>query len=64
MMNVDTDQGLCCGSARCVQLAPTVFAQDEDGLVVVLISQPSDELRDAVLGAARQCPTRAIEVTE
>lgn len=64
MMNVEADQELCCASARCVELAPDVFEQDDDGLVVVLIGQPCDELRDAVASAVRQCPTRAIEVNE
>jgi ferredoxin len=63
MMHVEADQDLCCASARCVQVAPTVFDQDEDGLVVVLVDHPEDSIQHAVLTAARQCPTRAITVT-
>jgi ferredoxin len=63
MMHIETDQDLCCASARCVQLAPTVFDQDDDGLVVLLTDEPESSLHDAVLTAARQCPTRAIAVS-
>lgn len=43
--------------------APQVFDQDEDeGTVVVIDPQPPAELREAVLSAARSCPTGAIHV--
>jgi ferredoxin len=35
-MRVEVDQSSCMGSGQCVLWAPTVFDQDNDGLVTVL----------------------------
>jgi len=48
----------------CVYRAPTVFDQDEDGLVVVLESNPPIELADDIRGAAEGCPVGAISLRE
>jgi ferredoxin len=59
-MRVLIDKEKCVASGQCVLIAPEVFAQDEDSLVVVLQEQPPPELHDKVRAAVRACPSAAI----
>jgi ferredoxin len=64
-MNVSVDQEKCCGAGTCVLIAPDVFDQrDDDGIVVLLDSQPSEQLHAAVREAASVCPAAAILLSE
>ncbi len=64
-MNVSVDQEACCGAGTCVLLAPEVFDQrDEDGIVVLLDSQPPEPLHATLREAASVCPASAIRLTE
>lgn len=64
-MKVTVDEDKCCGAGTCVMSAPDVFDQrDEDGIVVLLDSDPGAELHGAVREAAEMCPARAIEISE
>ncbi|MEV4835228.1 ferredoxin [Nonomuraea sp. NPDC049486] len=64
-MKVVVDEDSCCGAGQCVLLAPEVFDQrDEDGIVVLLDSEPGEERHAAVREAAAVCPGAAIEVEE
>jgi ferredoxin len=59
---VDTEK--CCGAGQCVLTAPDVFDQrDEDGIVVLLVSEPTGELHAAVQEAAQICPAAAITLS-
>jgi ferredoxin len=74
-MQVWVDQELCTGDGLCVQLAPTVFEFDVDGLAYVktqegqLLTDPGaraevpGEAAEAVLDAVDDCPGRCIFVT-
>jgi ferredoxin len=63
-MQVEVDQGRCCGAGQCVINAPQVFDQREnDGVVVVLNSHPAELLRADVERAVQLCPSRAISIT-
>jgi ferredoxin len=62
VMAVRADVELCCGSGQCVYLAPTVFGLDDDGLVVVLDSDPEGAELVVADEAVRDCPTRAISL--
>ncbi|GAA1534897.1 ferredoxin [Actinomadura kijaniata] len=63
-MKVGVDTGACVGSGQCAFLAPEVFDQrEEDGVVELLREEPPEDRRQAVLRAARSCPTHAIRVT-
>nr|CUI25734.1 Ferredoxin [Streptomyces thiolactonus] len=59
-LSVDTDK--CCGAGQCVLVAPEIFDQDDDGIVILLDSAPSDGLRDAVEDAIAICPADVIHV--
>ncbi|QUQ65571.1 ferredoxin [Kutzneria sp. CA-103260] len=64
-MKVTVDEDKCCGAGTCVLLAPAVFDQrDDDGIVILLDSQPSAELHAVVREAASVCPGAAIAVSE
>jgi ferredoxin len=63
-MTVSVDEGRCISAGHCVLVAPEVFDQrEEDGVVVLLTSEPSMDLEDPVHEAERICPARAIEVS-
>ncbi len=62
-IEVVADRGRCLGSGNCFYSDPEVFDQSEqDGIVIVVNPNPSDEHRDAVLLAANLCPGQAISV--
>jgi ferredoxin len=63
-MNIIIDVDKCCGAGHCVRSAPTVFDQDDDGIVVLLQASPHGAESDAARAAADQCPTWAIQLTE
>ena len=63
-MRVIVDLEKCCGAGQCVLLAPKVFDQRDDGIVVLLDEAPPKELRAAVREAATVCPGAAIKVEE
>jgi ferredoxin len=59
-LEIDIDHNACMGSGNCVYTAPGVFALDDDSIAYVVDPDASPE--EAVLTAARQCPTHAITV--
>jgi ferredoxin len=61
-MQVSAAKETCAVSSLCVYRVPTVFDQDEDGAVEILDANPPEALREAVLSAARACPTKSIQV--
>lgn len=64
-LEVVVDRSCCLGSGNCFYTDPDVFDQSEqDGTVILVNPNPSDEHRDAVLFAARLCPGQAITVRE
>jgi len=64
-MEIKVNEELCCGSGLCVVNADQVFDQrEEDGIVILLTSDPAPELQDAVPTAAAVCPTSAIKLVE
>ncbi|MFB9925320.1 ferredoxin [Amycolatopsis halotolerans] len=62
-MKVVVDQARCVGAGQCVLVAPEVFDQrDEDGIVVLLQENPTEDLHAQAKEAAQLCPALAIEV--
>jgi ferredoxin len=64
-MRVAVDTEACAGHGRCYDVAPGLFADDEDGYSVVKGdgSVSAGEAEAARL-AVRLCPERAITLTE
>lgn len=63
-MRVIVDRDKCCGAGQCVMIAPKVFDQQADGIVVLLDDAPPEALSTRVREAAAVCPTGAIKVVE
>lgn len=63
-MRVIVDVEKCCGAGQCVLLAPKVFDQQDDGIVLLLDAAPPRELHASVREAANVCPASAITVDE
>lgn len=62
-MAVEVKRDACVGAGQCALVAPDVFDQDDDGIVLLLEPEPEGSLLDAATRAARLCPARAITVS-
>jgi ferredoxin len=54
----------CQGYANCVDAAPEVYDIDDDGVVVLLQVEISDEQRPRLEEAARSCPVSALTIED
>lgn len=54
----------CQGYANCVVAAPDVYDIDDDGVVVVLKTEITDEERPRIEEAARSCPVSALIIED
>jgi ferredoxin len=63
-MKVTLNMDYCIASGACVLECPEVFAQHDDGTVVLLQAEPPASLHDQTRRAAAICPTKAIEIEE
>jgi ferredoxin len=61
-VRVVTDR--CISSGNCVDVASDAFDMDDDGLVVALVDEVDDQVRDQVELAVRVCPVQAILLQE
>ncbi|MFG1881922.1 ferredoxin [Micromonospora sp. NPDC049102] len=57
-LSVDSD--VCIGAGLCVLAQPSVFDQDDDGIVLVLVESPPVE--DDVRRAVATCPSGALSL--
>lgn len=63
-MRVAVDRAACVAAGQCAMVAPEVFDQDDDGIVILLDEEPDASLADSVRRAASLCPARAISIAE
>lgn len=63
-MRVLVDYDKCCGAGQCVMIAPKVFDQRDDGIVVLLDETPPPEQSKAVREAVTVCPGAALRLEE
>ncbi|EYF01853.1 ferredoxin [Chondromyces apiculatus] len=63
-MKVLVDEEKCCGAGQCVLVAPKVFGQRDDGIVILLDKEPPEELHGAMREAVSVCPGYAIWLEE
>jgi ferredoxin len=54
------DRDLCIGSGICIDTAPSVFELDDSATATVV--NPEGESEQAVIDAAKGCPTCAIQL--
>lgn len=63
-LKVIVDYEKCCGAGQCVMVAPKVFDQRDDGIVIVLDAEPPEEQVAAVREAVAVCPGAALRLSE
>jgi len=64
-VKVTVDQDKCVSSGQCVLNASEVFDQrDDDGVVVLLVDNPSPDQAENTRKAAAACPALAIDIEE
>jgi ferredoxin len=63
MIRIHVDEERCVGAGHCVRAATSVFDQrDEDGIVVLLMSEAPDAMRAKLEKAEELCPSQAIRI--
>ncbi|HVK66952.1 MAG TPA: ferredoxin [Polyangium sp.] len=63
-LKVIVEYDKCCGAGQCVMVAPSVFDQRDDGIVIVLDAEPPPAQYGAVREAVAVCPGAAIRLGE
>lgn len=63
-MHITADTAVCVGAGQCVLTEPTLFDQDDDGIVTVSNDHPDGELADKARAAVNLCPSRALSITD
>jgi ferredoxin len=61
-MKILIDLDACAGHGQCEDAAPDVFTVNDQGLVVVLNDNPSEDQRAEIEDAARRCPADVISI--
>lgn len=59
-MKIVSDPGRCVASGHCVVSCPEVFAQDDEGIVVILEESPPESLLEKIDEAITACPAACI----
>jgi ferredoxin len=63
-VKVVIDYDSCIASGACVRECPEVFAQDDDGIVVLLQETPAAQFHDQVDAAVDACPAACISTED
>jgi ferredoxin len=64
-VHITIDETKCCAAGQCVLAAPNIFDQrEDDGIVILLNADPSEDQWESAREAAAVCPAVAIEVQE
>jgi ferredoxin len=63
-MKIAADRETCTAAGQCASVAPALFDQDDDGVVVVLNDEPSEAEEAQARRAVSLCPARAISIVE
>lgn len=63
-MTIVVQRDACVGAGQCALVAPDVFDQDDDGIVMLLEADPQGSDLEAATKAVRLCPARAISLSE
>lgn len=60
-LEIQVDRDLCIGAATCIAVASKTFALDSEAKSVIVDSS-DEETVDAIIEAAKSCPTGAITI--
>ena len=59
-MHIAVDRDKCIASGACAFAAPTIFDQDDDGIVRTIVADPAPEQQADAAAGIRACPAAAI----
>jgi len=63
-VKVEADRDVCIQAGNCVMSADSLFDQDDDGIVVVLVDDVPDDEEDKAREAVRLCPSQALKIIQ
>ena len=63
-MKVHADRDVCIQAGNCVMVADSVFDQDDDGIVMVLVDDIPDDEEDKAREAVKLCPSQALTIVD
>jgi ferredoxin len=63
-MKVKADREVCIQAGNCVMVADSLFDQDDDGFVMVLIDEVPGDEEDRAREAVKMCPSQALKIVE
>ena len=63
-MKVRADRDVCIQAGNCVMVADSLFDQDDDGIVVVLVDDIPAEEQDKAREAVKLCPSQALTIAQ
>jgi ferredoxin len=63
-VRVFADRELCIQAGNCVMVASAVFDQDDDGIVVILSEEVSEDEAEHAREAVKLCPSTAVGLAE
>jgi ferredoxin len=62
VVKIAADRDVCIQAGNCVMAADTLFDQDDDGIVMVLVDEVPDDEEDRAREAVKLCPSQALRV--
>lgn len=63
-MRIIVDYDRCEGYGRCVEIAPDIFALNDDGQSSVIAARLTEEMRPRIEQAVRLCPRLALSLVD
>ena len=63
-MKVKADREVCIQAGNCVMVADSLFDQDDDGFVMMLVDEVPGDEEDRAREAVKMCPSQALKIVE
>src|SRR5262249_665015 len=63
-MKVKADREVCIQAGNWVTVADSLFGQDDDGFVMVLVDEVPGDEEDRAREAVKMCPSQALKIVE
>jgi ferredoxin len=64
VVKIEADREVCIQAGNCVMATDTLFDQDDDGVVVVLVDEVPEDEEDHAREAVKLCPSQALRVAD
>ncbi|MDO5512562.1 ferredoxin [Corynebacterium sp.] len=62
MTRIELDRPRCEGHGLCEEAAPDLMHLDDDGELIIDVTEPGDDQLDAARDAVRVCPVAALKL--